>query len=52
VLVEADFELRECLEDSLRTLRLWAAEKRLALRCHVGTDLPVFLSGTRGGCGK
>jgi signal transduction histidine kinase/CheY-like chemotaxis protein/streptogramin lyase len=44
-LAEADFELRECLEDSLRTLRLWAGEKGLTLRCHVGTDLPAFLTG-------
>jgi signal transduction histidine kinase/ActR/RegA family two-component response regulator len=44
-LSENNFELRECLEDSFRTLRLWAGEKGLALSCRVSADVPAFVRG-------
>ncbi|MGD0778774.1 MAG: ATP-binding protein [Candidatus Solibacter sp.] len=44
-LAEADFDLRECLEGSLRTLRLQAEEKGLALSCRIARDVPEFLAG-------
>jgi signal transduction histidine kinase/FixJ family two-component response regulator len=40
-----DFNLRECAEDTLRTLRLRAEEKGLALACRIAPEVPAFLLG-------
>lgn len=40
-----DFELRDCIESTLRTLALRADEKGLELLCDVHPDVPDFLRG-------
>jgi two-component system, sensor histidine kinase and response regulator len=40
-----DFELRECLETTLRTLSVRADEKGLELLCDVDSDVPDLLRG-------
>jgi len=44
-LEQVDFELRECLETTLRTLALRADEKGLELLCDVHSDIPDLLRG-------
>jgi signal transduction histidine kinase/CheY-like chemotaxis protein len=44
-LTNADFDLRECLEDCLRTLRWRAGEKGLALSSRIAADVPEFVFG-------
>ena len=44
-LAEADFELRQCLQDSIGTLRIRADQKGLALRCRIADEIPEFLFG-------
>jgi PAS domain S-box-containing protein len=40
-----DFDLRECLENTLKTLALRADEKNLELLCDVSPDIPELLRG-------
>jgi signal transduction histidine kinase/CheY-like chemotaxis protein/HPt (histidine-containing phosphotransfer) domain-containing protein len=44
-LTAADFQLRDSLGDTLRTLALRAHEKGLELACHVAPDVPDVLVG-------
>ena len=44
-LESVDFDLRECLETTLRTLALRADEKGLELLCDVHSDVPAHLRG-------
>ena len=44
-LEQVDFELRECLETTLRTLALRADEKGLELLCEVHSDVPDLWRG-------
>jgi two-component system sensor histidine kinase/response regulator len=44
-LEEVDFDLRECMENTLRTLALRADEKGLELLCDVNADVPEILRG-------
>jgi signal transduction histidine kinase/CheY-like chemotaxis protein len=41
----ADFHLRDCLEETLKTLALRADEKRLELLCDIAPDAPEWVSG-------
>jgi signal transduction histidine kinase len=43
-----DFQLRDCLDSTLRTLTLRADEKGLNLRCLVAPDVPDLLRGDAG----
>lgn len=47
-LEEADFDLRECTESSLKTLALRADEKCLELLCEIPPKSPTFVSGDSG----
>ena len=40
-----DFNLRDCLEETLKTLALRAGEKELELLCDIAPDVPEFVSG-------
>ena len=40
-----EFNLRDCLEESLKTLALRADEKGLELLCDIGPDVPEWVSG-------
>ena len=40
-----DFNLRDCLEETLKTLALRADEKGLELLCDVASDVPEWVSG-------
>jgi two-component system, sensor histidine kinase and response regulator len=40
-----DFDLRECMENTLKTLALRADEKGIELLCEAGSDVPRFLRG-------
>jgi two-component system, sensor histidine kinase and response regulator len=40
-----DFNLRDCLEETLKTLALRADEKGLELLCDIATDVPEWVSG-------
>ena len=44
-LEEADFNLRETLESTLRSLAVRSNEKGLELACTIGADVPEFVSG-------
>jgi two-component system sensor histidine kinase/response regulator len=44
-LEQTDFELRDMLADTLRSLSLRAHAKNLELACHVAADVPDFLMG-------
>ena len=44
-LEEVDFDLRECMENTLRTLALHADEKGLELLCDVSPNVPEILCG-------
>ena len=44
-LAPVDFNLRECVEETLRTLRLRAEEKGLALKCQLSPEVPHFVTG-------
>ena len=44
-LEEVDFDLRECMENTLRTLALRADEKGLELLCDVNANVPWMLCG-------
>ncbi len=44
-LEEVDFSLRDCLEDSLRTLALQADEKGIELLCDIAANVPETLQG-------
>ena len=44
-LESVDFDLRECLETTLRTMALRADEKGLELLCDVHSEVPTFLRG-------
>ena len=44
-LEEVDFDLRECMENTLRTLALRADEKGLELLCDVNPNVPEVLRG-------
>ncbi len=43
-----DFDLRECVETTLRTLALQAEEKKLELLCDVAHDVPQIVRGDPG----
>jgi signal transduction histidine kinase/CheY-like chemotaxis protein len=43
-----DFNLRDCLESTLKTLALRADEKGLELLCEVGPDVPEMVQGDSG----
>src|SRR5262249_4634362 len=47
-LTEADFDLRDCLGDALKTVALRAHEKQLELNLHVQPGVPEFLQGDAG----
>jgi two-component system sensor histidine kinase/response regulator len=47
-LEETDFELRECMEATLKTLALQADEKALELLCEVDPNLPDSVTGDPG----
>ena len=51
-LEEIDFDLRECLETTLRTLALRADEKGLELLCDVDSAVPNVSAEIRIGCAK
>jgi signal transduction histidine kinase len=40
-----DFNLRDCLEETLKTLALRADEKGLELLCEIASDVPEWVSG-------
>ena len=44
-LEDADFNLRETLESTLRSLAVRSNEKGLELACTIGADVPEFVSG-------
>jgi two-component system, sensor histidine kinase and response regulator len=44
-LEDADFNLRDCLEETLKTLALRADEKGLELLCDIAADVPEMVSG-------
>jgi two-component system sensor histidine kinase/response regulator len=44
----ADFELRDCIEATLKSLALSAHEKGLELGYHVGSDVPATFKGDAG----
>ncbi len=44
-LEEAEFQIRDVLQDTLRTLAVRADKKKLELLAHVSTDVPAFLVG-------
>jgi signal transduction histidine kinase/ligand-binding sensor domain-containing protein len=44
-LTPVDFDLRECVEETLRTLRPRAAEKNLSLTSRIAADVPAFVTG-------
>jgi len=39
------FDLRECIEETMKTLALRAHQKGLELACHLGTDVPEVVTG-------
>ncbi len=43
-----DFDLRDCLGDTLNSLALRAAQRGLELACHIAPDLPETLHGDPG----
>ena len=47
-LVDVDFNLRDCLEDTLRLSTPLAREKDLALELHIRPDVPCLLNGDPG----
>jgi two-component system, sensor histidine kinase and response regulator len=44
-LEEVDFDLRECLESTLKTLAVHADEKKLELLCEIAPDVPDVVAG-------
>ncbi|MGH9718926.1 MAG: ATP-binding protein [Bryobacteraceae bacterium] len=40
-----DFDLRDCVEEALRTVRGRAKEKNLILNCRIAREAPAFLTG-------
>ncbi len=44
-LEEVDFDLRECLESTLKTLAVRADEKKLELLCEIALDVPDVVAG-------
>jgi two-component system sensor histidine kinase/response regulator len=44
-LEEEDFDLRDCMESTLKTLALRADEKRLELLCEVASEVPITVCG-------
>jgi two-component system, sensor histidine kinase and response regulator len=47
-LEDLDFDLRECIEDALKTLALRADEKGLELLCEVAPTIPEMVAGDSG----
>ncbi len=47
-LEEIRFDIRECVETTLKTLALRADEKGLELLCEIGQDIPIALLGDSG----
>ncbi len=45
---DVDFDLRDCVETSLKTLAVRAAEKNLELICDVAHEIPPFVLGDPG----
>lgn len=43
-----DFNLRDCVEETVKTLALKADEKSLELLCDIRTDVPEFVRGDKG----
>jgi two-component system sensor histidine kinase/response regulator len=51
-LEQRDFSLRDCVEQTLRTLAGSAGEKGLELLCHIAPDVPDTLQGDAGRLGQ